>query len=175
MIRTVKYAAAAVLLTLGAAVPATASTAARTTPAAPVQAALLAAETGPFTLRAQVQPLTCVDGNADRLLYACNRSDVQKWTIRDNNNEGDGDVALVYKRGGTCLETDYHLGIELRECGYSESWKMTKVAGGYQFHDISTKVCLGVDTERFWGNDVPVKLRVFKSCAPNKWNTWLVG
>ncbi|MFD4835296.1 RICIN domain-containing protein [Streptomyces uncialis] len=169
MIRTVKYAAVAALLTLGTATPA----ATATTPAVPAQAAP-AADMGPATLRPQVQPKTCVDSNANKLLYACNGNDFQKWTVRDSNN--DGEVRLVSKSAGTCLEANLgtSVGAGLRSCGHSENWRMTKVAGGYQFKDIWTKTCLGVDTKYIYGEDVPVRLRTFH-CALNKWQTWLIG
>ncbi|MFD8712624.1 hypothetical protein ACFV07_19455 [Streptomyces anulatus] len=170
MFRTVKYAAVAALLTLGTATPAATATSA--VPAAQAQAAA-AAEIGPTTLRPQVQPKTCVDSNANDLLWGCNGNDFQKWTVRDTDN--DGEVALVNKSTGTCLVNLIDVDIRLEKCGYGEPWRMTKVDGGYQLSDTMTGACLGVDTEKAWGEEVPVKLRTFYCTGKNWWQTWLIG
>ncbi|MER0429993.1 hypothetical protein [Streptomyces microflavus] len=166
MIRTVKHATVAALLALGVAAP---SATATTTPAAP------AAEQGPVTLRPQVQPRTCLDGNANKLLWACNGNGFQNWTVKDSND--DGRFALIYQRAGTCLTTNIKSEAFLSRCFsdvISEDWIKTEVPGGYQLQDDFTKKCLGVDTKYIWGEDVPVKLRTF-DCVRNKWQTWLIG
>ncbi|WP_411119871.1 RICIN domain-containing protein [Streptomyces sp. 058-1L] len=169
MIRTVKHATVAALLALGVVAP---SATAATTPAASAQAA--PAPEGLVTLRPQVQSSTCLDGNANKLLWRCNGSTFQKWTLEDKNK--DGVFALKYERDGQCLGADIEGEKYMRKCDgvITEDWEVTKVSGGYQIRDTFPTRCLGVDTERIYGYDVPVKLRTFE-CVRNKWQTWLVG
>jgi len=95
----------------------------------------------------------CLDGNANKLVWECNGSHVQRWEIGYTD---DGSNQLVYPTGGTCLRSDGELQLtSLTDCANATHWEVITSGDHVQFKDINSDGdCLAILKSHTYPNRV---------------------